>query len=104
MVGAYDQWAISNSGRKEALEAKRFGGKLKDRVDELSAMLSYTSKNISELMTTVAASKKVVDQETIKFIALKKGSSGGARVQVGCAPDWRAVLEEAEVGDTMGVS
>ena len=38
VVGAYNHWFVINSGRKEALEAKKLSGKLKDYVDELSVM------------------------------------------------------------------
>ena len=36
MVGAYTQWLVSNSGRKEAIEDKILAGKVKDRVDKIS--------------------------------------------------------------------
>ena len=64
-----------------------------------------TNKSTRELKTTVIAAKKAAGQEEIKVIALKKlNSSGDSEVQGGCAPDCRAVLEEAEGGDTMGIS
>ena len=40
----------------------------------------------------------------IKVSALKKIFSRDAGVQGGFAPDWRDVSEDAEGGDTMGVS
>ena len=36
VVGAYAQWLVSNSGRKEAIEDKILAGKVKDRVDKIS--------------------------------------------------------------------
>ena len=63
---------VSNSVRKEALEYKALAGKLKDRVDNLSATSSSTTKSISELKMTVAAAKKAEDQVTSRFDALKK--------------------------------
>ena len=72
VVGAYDQWLVSNSGKKEALEAKIQTGKVKDRVDELSATLSSATKSISELRKTVAAAKKAAEKATSKVSALKK--------------------------------
>ena len=73
---------VSKSGRKESLEAK-----ILDRVDELSTMLSSTTKSIIKLKTSVAASKKAADQVERNVSALTKLSSGDARVKVGCAPD-----------------
>ena len=61
---------VSNSVSKESLEAKKLAGKLKYCVDKISATSSSTTKNISELNTTVAASKKAAYQEASKFAAL----------------------------------
>ena len=47
-------------------------GKLKDRVDKLSANSSSTKKNISKLKTTVEAAKIATYQETSKVIIAKK--------------------------------
>ena len=47
-------------------------GKFKDRVDEISATLSSTTKRIIDHRTTVAAAKKEADQEEIKVSYLKK--------------------------------
>ena len=63
---------MSNSVIKEALEAKILVGKVKDRVDELSATSSSATKSISELRKTVAAAKKVAYQVASKVSALKK--------------------------------
>ena len=35
VVGAYAHWFVSNSGKKEDLEAKILAGQVKDRVYEL---------------------------------------------------------------------
>ena len=72
VVGAYAQWLLINSVRKKALEARILVGKVNDRVDELSATSSCTTKSISKLRTTFAASKKAVDQAASKVSALKK--------------------------------
>ena len=72
VVGDYIQWLVSNSGRKEALEEKILAGMVKDRVDEISATLSSTTKRIIDHRTTVAAAKKAADQEEIKVRYLKK--------------------------------
>ena len=72
VVVDYAQWLVSASGRKEALEAQTLAGKLKDRVDELSATLSSTTTNTSELKTMVAEAKKVADQASSKVSALNK--------------------------------
>ena len=72
MVVDYAQWLVSNSGSKEPLEAKILVGKVKDRVDELSATSSSATKSISELRTTVAASKKEVYQTESKVRTPKK--------------------------------
>ena len=53
VVGAYAQWLLINSVRKKALEARILVGKVNDRVDELSATSSCTTKSISKLRTTV---------------------------------------------------
>ena len=63
---------FSNTGRKEALKAKILVGKLKDRVGELSATSSSTTKSISKLKTMVAASKKAENPASIKISAMKK--------------------------------
>ena len=66
--------------------------------------MSSTNKSISELRTTVAAANEAADQVASKVSTPKKMFSGGTGVQGGCAPDQRAVSEESEGGDTMGVS
>ena len=71
-MGAYAQWLVSNSERNEAIEAKILAGKVNDRVDDLSSTSSSTIKSISEIRTTVAASKKVANQASSKVSALKK--------------------------------
>ena len=55
--------------------------KLKERVDKLSETLSFTTKNISELQKTIAASKKSADQAASKVSALKKRSPGDSGVK-----------------------
>ena len=72
VVGAYDQWLVSNSGKNEALEAKILEGNVYERVDELSATSSSATKSISELRTTVAAAKKASDQAKSRVSALNK--------------------------------
>ena len=72
VVGAYTQWLVSNSGRNEALDAKILVVKVKDRVDELSAMFSSTTKRTSKLKKTVASYKKAADQTASKVRSLKK--------------------------------
>ena len=72
MLGAYAQWFVSNSFRKEALESKKLAVKLKDRVDKLSATPSYTPQRISKLNTPVAVAEKAADQAARKVRALKK--------------------------------
>ena len=72
MMCAYAQWLISNSVRKGSLKAKTLAGKVKDRVDKLSATLVSTTKIISDIKTTVAEAKKAADQAASKFRALKK--------------------------------
>ena len=37
VVGGYDQWLVSNSGRKESMDAKIMTAKLKYEVGELSS-------------------------------------------------------------------
>ena len=103
VVGAYSWCLVGNSGRKEALETKILAVKVKDRIDELSSTLSSTTKSISKLGTMVAAENKAADQAASKVSSLKKLSSRDAGVKGGCAPNWRAISEEAEGGDTMGV-
>ena len=72
LVGDYDQWLVSNSGRKEDLEAKTLAGKSKDRVDKLSAMSSSTTNSTRKLKKTVTAANKAADQAASKVSALKK--------------------------------
>ena len=71
-VGAYDQWLVINSGRKEDLQDNTFTVKLKDHVEKLSAMCSSTTKSISEIKTTVATANKVEDQAARKISSTKK--------------------------------
>ena len=72
VVGAYAQWLVSNSSRKEALEAKILAGKLKDSVDEISTKSSSTTNSIRKIKTTVAAAKKVANQAASKISALNR--------------------------------
>ena len=78
---------VSNSGLKEALEAKTLAGKLDDLVYELSVTLSFTTNNISKLKTMVLEAKKVAEHAARKASALKKLPSGDAWAQIGCAPN-----------------
>ena len=72
VVGDYDQWLVSNSGKKETLEAKTLKSKVKFRVDELSSTSTSTTKSISKLKTMVAAAKKAEDQVESKVGTLNK--------------------------------
>ena len=103
LVGAYAKWFVSNSGRKEALEAKKMVVKLKYLVDKLSDTSSSAINIISELKTAVATATNAVEQTTRKFISLNKLSLGEAGLIGGCSPDWISVLEEAEGRYTMGM-
>ena len=57
-VGAYNQWLVSKSGKKEAMDVKVIATKIKDKVDELSSSTNSSAKRINELKTSVASVKK----------------------------------------------
>ena len=62
VVGAYNQWLVSKSEKKEAMDVKVIATKIKDKVDELSSSTNSAANIINELKTSVASKKK--DMET----------------------------------------
>ena len=63
VVGAYAQWLVSKSARKEAMEAKIMDTKLKYKVDELSSSSASSSDSINELKIFVASDKNAADTD-----------------------------------------
>ena len=61
VVGAYSTWLVSNSGRKEALEATRKVASLDQQLNELSSDVSSVQSTVSSLSGTVTTIKKTVD-------------------------------------------
>ena len=47
VVGAYAQWPVSNSVRKEAMDAKVMATNLKDKVDEIYFLATSAAKSIN---------------------------------------------------------
>ena len=104
LVDAYAQWLVINSGRKDYLDTKIMAGNLKDRVENLSVTSSSAIKSISKLKAVVAAANNAAYEAASKVRSLKKLSSRNSGVQVSCAPMWRALSEETDGGETIGVS
>ena len=89
VVGAYDQWLVSNYGIKESMDSKIMATKLNYKVDELSSSSAYSYKSINELKISVAYAKKASNTAISKIgsIAKKWRSSEDYRVQGGCTPE-----------------
>ena len=85
VVGDYDRWIVSNSGRKEAMDAKVMATKLKYDVDDISSPTTSAAKSINELNTSVASVKKAADTAISKVGSLAKNlrSSEESGVQGG---------------------
>ena len=71
-VGAYAQCLVSNSIRKEAMDAKVMTTKLKDKVDELPSSTTSSANSINELKTSVAYSNKSSGTAISKLGSLAK--------------------------------
>ena len=61
---------MSNSGRKETMDAKVVATKLKDKVDEFYYSNTSTAKRINKLKTYDASAKKAVDTAIRKLGSL----------------------------------
>ena len=106
IVGAYAQWPVSNTGRKEYMDANVMTTNLKDTVDKISSLTISAAKNIIELKTSVAYAKKAADTAISKIgsLAKKRWFSKDAGVQEGCTPEEEPVLAvKTEDGGTQGV-
>ena len=106
VVGYYDRWIVSNSGRKEAMDAKVMATKLKYDVDDISSPTTSAAKSINELNTSVASVKKAADTAISKVGSLAKNlrSSEESGVQGGFTPEEELFLAvKAEDGVCGGV-
>ena len=72
VVGAYNQWIISNSRRKESMDTNVMATKLKYKVDDLYSSATSSAKSINELKTSVASEKKAADTFIRKLGSLAK--------------------------------
>ena len=72
LVGAYAQWLVSNSRRKESTDAKIMAAKLKDKVDKLSSSSVSSYKSINELKIYVAFAKKSANTIISKLWSFSK--------------------------------
>ena len=70
VVEAYAKWLVSNSGRKEDMEAKVMATKLKEKVDEISSSTTSAAKSINELKTSVVSVKKSAETAISKLVSL----------------------------------
>ena len=73
VVGAYAQWLVSNSGRKEALDAHALIKSLSSKVDGISSSLKDATSTLSDVKASVVSVKKTADSALNKVGALKQG-------------------------------
>jgi hypothetical protein len=66
VVGAYAQWLVSHSGRKEADVAKKAADKASALAQELKTNLDKEKKVVNELKTKVEAVKRTADKALVK--------------------------------------
>ena len=71
VVGAYAQWLVSNSGRREALEAQSMVKSLSSKVDSISSTVKDTSTALADVKSTVTSVKKTADSALNKVGSLK---------------------------------
>ena len=71
VVGAYAQWLVSNSGRREALEAQSMVKSLSSKVDSISSTVKDTSSALADVKSTVTSVKKTADSALNKVGSLK---------------------------------
>ena len=71
-VGAYARWLVSNSGRKEAMDANIMATKLIYKVEKISSLSVSSSKRINELKISVASTKKAADTAINKLGSFSK--------------------------------
>ena len=62
VVGAYSQWLVSNSGRKEAQEAQKAVDKLQREVASLTLIGKELKSSVAALQGTVKAAKATADK------------------------------------------
>ena len=72
VVGSCAQWLVSDSGRKEATDAKIMTTKLKYKVYELSYSTTSAAKSINELKNSVASANNSAGTAIRKLVSLAK--------------------------------
>lgn len=75
VVGAYAQWLVSNSGRREALEAQSMVKSLASKVDSISSTVKDTSSALADVKSTMTSVKKTADSALNKVGSLKPKAS-----------------------------
>ena len=74
VVGAYAQWLVSNSGRKEALKVHALIKSLTSKVNGISSSLKDATSTLSDVKASVVSVKKTADLALNKVGALKQGA------------------------------
>ena len=75
VVGAYVQWLVSNSGRREALGAQSMVTSLTLKVDSMASKVKETASSLADVKSTVTSVKKTADLALNKVGNLKPKAS-----------------------------
>ena len=75
VVGTYAQWLVSNSGRREALEAQSMVKSLTSKVDLMASTVKDTASALTDVKATVTSVKKTADSALNKVGNLKLKAS-----------------------------
>jgi hypothetical protein len=74
VVGAFAEWLVHNSGRKEAVEAKESVEELKEEIKALEEALKAQKKTLTEVQAEAVTAKKTADKAFSKVNAGKGGN------------------------------
>ena len=75
MIGAYAQWLVSKSGRREALEAQSMVKSLSSKVDSMSSTVKDTSSALADAKASITSVKKTADSALNKVGSLEPKAS-----------------------------
>ena len=75
VVGTYAQWLVSNSGRREPLEAQSMVKSLSSKVDLMASTVKDTASSLADVKSTVTSVKKTADFALNKVGNLKPKTS-----------------------------
>jgi hypothetical protein len=74
VVGAFAEWLVHNSGRKEAVESKDSMDELKKEIKDLKDIVTAQQKTLTDVGNKAQTAKQLADRAISKTAAPKGGN------------------------------